>query len=322
MKKIIFFVVPVFIIFYWQRAITPESARQPSIPMDVNAVGENKSIVLTWIDSDWSNTDGYVLYYGTESGKYTDSLIVRDSLLVRVSGLHDDTRYFFKVRSFNKVGLSPISQEVSAQTYYVFEDFNQHNGTLDPNKWQPEIGYLTPVSNKQVDAAEIEQYLGRIKKSYGQYKLANPTDDVIIECQFKIGYPNVGGAGVMLRAEKVHAKRYYSGYTAYIFWTGEQWELRLEESNRDICAMQPPKPLELAPLKPNSWVKVSLEKQGNLLTARVFDLADYSLLGMVQHKEKKRSKRPQRDDGYCGFYTCQYGGNTIIADNFGLKRSN
>ena len=105
-----------------------------------------------------------------------------------------------------------------------------------------------------------------------------------------------------------------------LFWNGKNWELRLEESSIDKYAMKTPSPIELPFIRPNSWIKISLQKKGKQLRASVIDLSDYKILGTLHHKYKKRGRRPKMRDMYCGFYTCQYGGNTITVDNFGMKR--
>ena len=306
--------------FYWQRALAPESTVTPILPINVQVFGEHRSVRVTWYEQQWHHADGYIVRYRPADEICADSLIVFRDQFCRILDLKDDTKYFISVRAFNKMGKSPYTPEIAARTYYAFEDFSQHNGPLDPRKWYPENGYITPVRNNQVDAAEIQQYLSKIKRSYGQYQLANPKDDVVIECQFRIGYPNVGGAGVIIRSEKAINSKYYHGYTAYVFWTGNQWELRLEESARDCDPMRSPRPVLMHRLAADSWIKVCLQKQGKQLTARVYDLMNYTLLAEISHEDRGEGNRPGIKDTYCGFYTCQYGGNTIFADNFGLRR--
>jgi len=56
--------------------------------------------------------DGYVLLYGTESGVYTNELIVSVPT-AKIVGLLANTTYYFAVKAFNRSGESPLSAEQS-----------------------------------------------------------------------------------------------------------------------------------------------------------------------------------------------------------------
>lgn len=76
---------------------------------------ESGTITLAW---DASSTpelvSGYVVYYGTSSGNYTQTVDAGTALSVVVSNLTDGVQYFFVVRARNSVGtLSGPSNEVS-----------------------------------------------------------------------------------------------------------------------------------------------------------------------------------------------------------------
>lgn len=321
MKKLFVFIGLIIIIFYWQHATTPESKRSFNIPAKLQAFGEYKSIVLKWESPNTSNKTGYMIYYGKKSSEYTDTLITYNTNLFRIPDLEDNTRYYCAIAVFHDLAsVSKKSPEISAITYVKYENFKQTDGPLNSKKWRTEKNYITPVNNQQVGAAEIEAYMGRIKRSFGQYRLIQPKDNVAVECEFKLGNPNVGGAGVMLRSEKVRSNRYYKGYNAYLYWTGQDWELRLEECQVDHQTMERPAPVKIPSLEAGSWVKIRLEKMGRQLQASVVKLPDYSQLASIEYKYDKKGARPKSKDHFCGFYTCQYGGNTIIVDNFGIQQ--
>ena len=56
------------------------------------------------------------------------------------------------------------------------------------------------------------------------------------------------------------------------------------------------------------------------IQAAVFRLSDYTTLGAISAKDNSDGKRPSESDTFCGFFTTQYGGNIIYADNFGIRR--
>lgn len=321
MKKLLFYVV-LALICCGKRSTVPADTKAPDAPIKLEAFGEYRSVVLKWKKVPDEDVKGYIIYYGTVSKIYTEMINVDNIDIFRISDLLDDTQYFFAVSAFDNAGnKSSFSPEATAITYIAFEDFTQDDGPLDPQKWHAEIGFITPVIDNCVNAANIVEDFGRIRKSFGQYKLSNPLDNFVIECQFKIGFANVGGAGLMLRAEKAKPKRFYKGYTTYLFWNGAEWEFRLEESLVDRFAVKNYSLLKLSSLHTNDWIKVCLKLDGKKLTASVISLSDYSHLGTINYKYEKRGRRPRSSDYFCGFYTCQYGGNVIFVDNFGIKRT-
>ena len=311
----------IIITFYWQKVTSPEIKIVLQAPTNLQAFGEYKSVLLIWDIKTIANGDIFKIYYGKKHSEYTDTIYTDNNNYFKINNLDDDTQYYFAISILNRFqNESTLSAEISTVTYFSFADFNQSNGPLNPEIWHTESNFITPVTDNHVEAVEIEKYMGKITKSFGQYNLSNPLDDFIIECQFKIGHPNVGGAGIMARAQKARHGRYYKGYLAYLFWVGDRWELRLEESNVDYQAMENVPPVILTDIKSNDWIKISFQKKGTLLEAVVRNMSDYSVIGIIQCNYKKRGIRPKAKDNFCGFYTCQYGRNTIQVDNFGLKR--
>jgi len=321
--KICFFILLLGLNFYSceKRAVPPES-NQLSFPPNFRAASGFHSIALYWTALQGKEISGYRIYYGTTSKTYSDTLLVDAHVSsAEIKNLKQDQRYYFAIST---VGInnkeSELSDELSLHTYLAYEDFSQPEGKLDTTKWHYEVGYSVPVVNESVAATDIQFNDVRMRRSFGQYLLATPADSFAVECEFKLGTPNVGGAGLMIRAEKANPERYYKGYNAFIFWNFNNWELRLEESLVDRMAMQNAVPVKLPDIRPDEWIKLTMSFTKNVINASVFRLSGYSLLATISAADESGGRRPTKSDTYCGFFTTQYGGNIIYTDNFGIRR--
>lgn len=304
-----------------KRAIPPESNRL-SFPSNFRAISYFRLIKLYWTPINQKDIAGYKIYSGTESKNYMDTLFVTSEVSnTELKDLKDDQQYFCAISTVdvnNKE--SELSEEIGIRTYVIFEDFSQSEETLDTTKWHYEVGYSVPVIEEKVSAAEIQFNDVRMRRSFGQYLTYTPLNNFVVECDFKLGTPNVGGAGLMIRSEKANPVSYYKGYNAFIFWNFNNWELRLEESLVDRLAMPNATPFKLPEIRSDEWIKLSMLYKKGSIEAAVFRLSDYSVLGTVAASDSDEGKRPNESDNYCGFFTTQYGGNIIYADNFGIRR--
>ena len=76
----------------------------------------SQSVSLEWDPNSETNLAGYVIYYGTASGRYSSSNILNKTPNTRVSGLQEGVNYYFAVTAYDTVGLeSDLSDEVSYQ---------------------------------------------------------------------------------------------------------------------------------------------------------------------------------------------------------------
>jgi len=76
----------------------------------------DQSIALAWDASQTDDVTGYVLYYGSLSRVYVNSLDVGENTTATVQGLKEGTTYFFAVTAYNPGGLSSSpSEEISYQ---------------------------------------------------------------------------------------------------------------------------------------------------------------------------------------------------------------
>ena len=75
------------------------------------------TLTLAWDPNREADIGGYVLYWGTQSGVYPNSLNVGNTTTQQLTGLADATTYYFVVKAYNTSGLmSAPSAEVSGQT--------------------------------------------------------------------------------------------------------------------------------------------------------------------------------------------------------------
>jgi hypothetical protein len=72
------------------------------------------SVTLAWGRSPDSDVTGYRIYYGVESGIYTNSISAGNATTSAVTGLASGVTYFFVVTAYNSIGLESLpSNEVS-----------------------------------------------------------------------------------------------------------------------------------------------------------------------------------------------------------------
>ncbi|HMJ67054.1 MAG TPA: fibronectin type III domain-containing protein [Candidatus Binatia bacterium] len=99
----------------------------------VTLSAQGRSIALAWEASSDETVIGYKLYYGIESGSYSNSLDVGRELECTLHDLPEETTFYFAVTAYNNFGLeSDFSTEVS---YRV-------DGGIDPGDGPFEIGPL------------------------------------------------------------------------------------------------------------------------------------------------------------------------------------
>ncbi len=305
-----------------KKPISPD-ANQLSFPSDFRAESYYRSIKFFWKPVNQKDVARYKIYYGTASKSYTDTLSVSSEIVTaEINGLNIDQQYFCAIATVDvNRKESERSDEIAVRTYLVFEDFSQADGALDTTKWHYKVGYPVPVSIEKISAAEIQFNDEPMRRSFGQYLKYTPLNDFAVECEFMPGVPNVGGAGLMIRSELANPEKYYKGYNAFIFWNLDNWELHLEESVVDRrAAIFSAAPVKLPDIRSNEWIKLSILYKKGSMEAAVFRLPDYSVLGKVAASDTTEGKRPNESDKYCGFFTSQYGGNIIYADNFGIRR--
>ncbi|MGG1519053.1 polysaccharide lyase family 8 super-sandwich domain-containing protein [Paenibacillus oryzisoli] len=75
---------------------------------------------------------GYKLLYGTESGNYTESLVISGNT-AQIKGLHANTSYYFAVKAMNESGEGSLSPEVSyriGNTRTLIEEFEDLSKTV------------------------------------------------------------------------------------------------------------------------------------------------------------------------------------------------
>jgi hypothetical protein len=82
-----------------------------------SGVANAATLTLAWDPSAAPDVAGYVLYWGTHSGVYGNSLDVGNQTQQPVAGLADNTTYYFVVRAYNSASvLSPPSNEATGTT--------------------------------------------------------------------------------------------------------------------------------------------------------------------------------------------------------------
>ena len=309
---------------FWQcnnRTMPPDSS-QPNIPTGLKLINDLISLVVAWNPVAEKDIYGYYVYYGKASQIFSDTLFVpapRTSAVIK--NLESDVCYYFTVAAVDNYDVrSEPSTEVAAFTYFLFENFSQQAGPLDSTTWHFNADAYSQVADSMVIPVEVPTNGAPTMKSFAQHLNVTPQNNFFVECQFKLGIPNVGGAGIIIRSQKAIAEKYYKGYYAYLFWDSNSWNLFLEECQLDRFPLKNIQPVKLDQIFPDEWIKLSVKYlQGNL-TVEAIRLSDYTVIGKISVEENVGSRRPNQSDIYCGFFSTQFGKNIIHIDNFGVGR--
>ena len=320
-RYILWIGVVLFLLHCNKQTIPPQFTQPPS-PTGLKLSSGYNFLVATWEPRPEEKITGYYVYFGTKSRCYSDTIYISGRKThVKINNLNSDQCYYCAVASVdrNKVVSEP-SAEAVAFPYLYFDGFSQSDGTLDSLTWYCNVGYQSRVIDGKVLPVETVNNGATTMRSFAQYLRYTPNDNFVVECQFKLGIPNVGGAGIIIRSQMANPDNFYKGYYAYLFWDINNWYLHLEESQLDKYALRNDAPKKLPPISPDEWIKLSVKYYHGNMTIEAIRLSDYSLLGKITIKEKPWSRRPLDSDVFCGFFTTQYGKNKILVDNFGISR--
>lgn len=300
----------------------PPDANHLTFPSGIRISSNASELRLYWKPMMQNDIIGYRIYFGTSEQNYSDTIMVgKDTTSFAIGNLAPDQQYFCAISTVDANNReSELSERIMARTYIAYEDFSQDQSQLDTTKWHYEPGYTVPVIQGMVGAADIQFNDVKMRRSFGQYLAYTPLNNFAVDCQFMLGVPNVGGAGLMIRSELARPDKYYKGYNAFLFWNLTNWELRLEESAADRHAMRSPQPVKIPEIRPDEWVKLTLAYKSGAIEAIAYRLSDYTVLASLAAVDSSGGKRPNDADKYCGFFTTQYGNNVIYADNFGIRR--
>ncbi|HDP99262.1 MAG TPA: hypothetical protein ENN22_08785 [bacterium] len=303
-----------------KRAIPPEND-QIFAPAELKLISEDQSLVAVWQPVHFEEISGYKIFYGKTSRVYSDTILVHGSKsYLEIKNLEQNQGYYCAIASVDRNGFeSELSPEAFSYTYFTFENFSQSVGPLDTLMWHYDVGYQSFTNNGHVTPTKVELNGGIMMRSFGQYRKIAPADNFVLSGEFKLGVPNMGGAGLQIRSAKANPNNYFKGYLVYLFWNRNHWYLHVEKNQPDFYAQSTPHPIQLPEILPDEWVKLSVKYFNGVIIAEVIRLWDYSELGRIKVSITGNSRRPGLQDRYCGFFTAQYGRNAILVDNFGIS---
>jgi hypothetical protein len=98
-------------------AASPAAGKILPAPSDLTIHGvKMKSVVLTWKDRSTNEVAFRVQTSIDGTNWWLKKVVAANATTTAVTGLNPSTKYFFRVRAYNKGGLSPFSNKVSVRT--------------------------------------------------------------------------------------------------------------------------------------------------------------------------------------------------------------
>jgi len=130
-------------------ATTKPAGTAPSKPSNLTGIANSTSeISLTWTDNS-DNEDGFKLERKAEGGSYTEiKTLSSNATSFTDSSVSPDKTYTYRVRSFNSIGYSDYSNEVSVKTPSEVE-------TIEIKLYIDKTTYYVNGVKKELDAAPI-----------------------------------------------------------------------------------------------------------------------------------------------------------------------
>jgi titin len=130
-------------------ATTKLAGTAPSKPSNLTGIANSTSeISLTWTDNS-GNEDGFKLERKTEGGSYTEiKTLSSDATSFTDSSVSPNKTYTYRVRSFNSIGYSDYSNEVSVKTPSEVK-------TIEIKLYIDKTTYYVNGVKKELDAAPI-----------------------------------------------------------------------------------------------------------------------------------------------------------------------
>src|SRR6516225_8186017 len=99
------------------RALSLRTLAAGIVFLAIAGTARASTLTIAWDPSSDPSVAGYVLYWGAQSGVYTNSLNVGLQTSQPIGGLVNNITYYFTVRAYNSAGaLSDPSTEVSGHT--------------------------------------------------------------------------------------------------------------------------------------------------------------------------------------------------------------
>jgi endo-1,3(4)-beta-glucanase len=91
------------------------------------SVADAATLTLGWDKNPESDITGYKIHYGTASGSYDYNVDVGNYTSCNISGLAENTTYYFAATAYNAIGESNLSKEI------VYNVSSETNPSSEPN---------------------------------------------------------------------------------------------------------------------------------------------------------------------------------------------
>jgi chitinase len=125
-----------------------------------------EDVTLTWDANNESTVTGYILYYGTSSRIYADSVDVGNKTSSTITGLQDGVTYYFAVTAYDSTGLeSAFSEELAYTTKASGSGNIDSDNDGMPDEWEILHGLDPQQDDASLDPdadgiSNLQEYLG------------------------------------------------------------------------------------------------------------------------------------------------------------------
>lgn len=129
----------------------------------VTGTAQAASVSLAWDASPSSGITGYKIYWGTVTGTYPNSVVAGTGLAYTVTGLNENTRYFFVATALRGSEESGYSNEVNTLTPY---------GPLLPPSLKQVVSAVAILNSVKMDLASVQKTVPMNKRQSSLIMLA------------------------------------------------------------------------------------------------------------------------------------------------------
>ena len=136
----------------------------------------SSQVTLAWDANNENNLAGYIVYYGTRSGYYANSIDVGNTTQYTISNLQAGVTYYIAVSAYNT---DDYESDYSQELVYTLPD----SESTSPNLvFEPSDSTNSPLSGHYILTFDVTGITGQIAEATIRLFFENPHDRITIYC--------------------------------------------------------------------------------------------------------------------------------------------